>query len=122
MVAIAAATSPLSAYQREATRLSPVLPQVGGKVISRDAAVSFGPFSIRYSSTDYEFDLSGATAQTPFSDALDAAATSRSLGDSHTSFLEAPAPNALTRRQALAGYQAAARPAAVTTSMFSATV
>ncbi len=121
MAAIAAAaTSPIGAYQREASRLSPAVPQVGGKVISRDATLSLGPFSITYAATDYEFDLTGATAQASFADALDAAATTRLLADTAPS-LEAPTPNALTRRQALAGYAAASRPAPVAMPTFRAT-
>jgi hypothetical protein len=117
----AAATSPVGAYQREASRLVPAVPKVGGKVVSRDAGLSIGPFSIRYSATDYEFDLTGATAQTPFSDALDAAATSRQLADTAIPSREAPAPNALTRRQALAGYAAAGRVPVAPVSSFRAT-
>ena len=105
MAAIAAA-SPIGAYQREASRLTPVAPRVPGKVISREAGLSFGPFSLRYSATDYEFDLSGASVQTSFTDALDAAAASALLAET-PALGESPPPNASTRRQALAGYAAA---------------
>ncbi len=106
MAAIAAA-SPIGAYQREASRLTPAAPRVPGKVISREAGLSFGPFSLRYSATDYEFDLSGATAQTSFIDALDAAAASALLAET-PALGQTPPPNAYTRRQALAGYATAA--------------
>ncbi|HML55618.1 MAG TPA: hypothetical protein PKC79_16100 [Solidesulfovibrio magneticus] len=106
MAAIAAA-SPIGAYQREASRLSPAAPRVPGKVISREAGLSFGPFSLRYSATDYEFDLSGASVQTSFIDALDAAAASALLAET-PALGQAPPPNATTRRQALAGYATAA--------------
>lgn len=106
MAAIAAA-SPIGAYQREASRLTPAAPRVPGKVISREAGLSFGPFSLRYSATDYEFDLSGASAQTSFVDALDAAAASALLAET-PALGETPPPNAYTRRQALAGYATAA--------------
>ena len=100
------ATSPIGAYQREATRLAAAVPRVGGKVIESDASISIGPFSVRYSATDYEFDLSGASAQPPFSDALDAAAAVGLLAE--TPSLAENSPNALTRRQALASYAATA--------------
>ena len=106
MAAIAAA-SPIGAYQREASRLTPAAPRVSGKVISREAGLSFGPFSVRYSATDYEFDLSGASVQTSFVDALDAAAASALLAET-PALGETPPPNAYTRRQALAGYATAA--------------
>ena len=106
MAAIAAA-SPIGAYQREASRLTPAAPRVPGKVISREAGLSFGPFSLRYSATDYEFDLSGAPPQTSFVDALDAAAASALLAET-PALGQAPPPNAYTRRQALAGYATAA--------------
>lgn len=106
MAAIAAA-SPIGAYQREASRLTPAAPRVPGKVISREAGLSFGPFSLRYSATDYEFDLSGASVQTSFVDALDAAAASALLAET-PALGQAPPPNAYTRRQALAGYATAA--------------
>lgn len=106
MAAIAAA-SPIGAYQREASRLTPAAPRVPGKVISREAGLSFGPFSLRYSATDYEFDLSGASVQTSFADALDAAAASALLAET-PALGQAPPPNAYTRRQALAGYATAA--------------
>ena len=123
MTAIAA-TSPLGAYQREATRLAAASPRVGGKRIERDTSVTIGPFSVRYTATDYEFDLSGLTAQASFADALDAAATAGRLADTAASAENESPPNALTRRQALASYTAtAALPAASTSSgMFSATV
>ena len=106
MAAIAAA-SPIGAYQREASRLTPVAPRVPGKVISREAGLSFGPFSLRYSATDYEFDLSGASPQaSSFADALDAAAASALLAET-PALGQTPPPNAYTRRQALAGYAAA---------------
>ena len=57
MAPIAAVTA-ASAYQRESSRLVACAPQVGGKRITRDATLSFGPFSVSYSATDYEFDLS----------------------------------------------------------------
>ncbi len=106
MAAIAAA-SPIGAYQREASRLTPAAPRVPGKVINREAGLSFGPFSLRYSATDYEFDLSGASVQTSFVDALDAAAASALLAET-PALGQTPPPNAYTRRQALAGYAAAA--------------
>ena len=106
MAAIAAA-SPIGAYQREASRLTPAAPRVPGKVISREAGLSFGPFSVRYSATDYEFDLSGASPQASFADALDAAAASALLADT-PALGQTPPPNAYTRRQALAGYATAA--------------
>ncbi len=106
MAAIAAA-SPIGAYQREASRLTPAAPRVPGKVISREAGLSFGPFSLRYSATDYEFDLSGAPPQASFVDALDAAAASALLAET-PALGQAPPPNAYTRRQALAGYATAA--------------
>ena len=106
MAAIAAA-SPIGAYQREASRLTPAAPRVPGKVISREAGLSFGPFSLRYSATDYEFDLSGVSAQTSFVDALDAAAASALLAEM-PALGQTPPPNAYTRRQALAGYATAA--------------
>jgi hypothetical protein len=106
MAAIAAA-SPIGAYQREASRLTPAAPRVPGKVISREAGLSFGPFSLRYSATDYEFDLSGAPPQASFVDALDAAAASALLAET-PALGQTPPPNAYTRRQALAGYATAA--------------
>ncbi|QAZ66007.1 hypothetical protein [Solidesulfovibrio carbinolicus] len=107
MAAIAAA-SPIGAYQREASRLTPAAPRVPGKVISREAGLSFGPFSLRYSATDYEFDLSGASPQaSSFADALDAAAASALLAET-PALGQTPPPNAYTRRQALAGYATAA--------------
>lgn len=106
-MAAIAATSPLGAYQREASRLTPVMPRVGGKIVNRQGGLSIGPFSVRFSATDYEFDLTGATAQTSFADSLDAAATVARLAET-PALDEAPTPNALTRRQALAGYTAAA--------------
>ena len=96
MAAIAAA-SPIGAYQREASRLTPAAPRVPGKVISREAGLSFGPFSLRYSATDYEFDLSGASVQTSFADALDAAAASARLAET-PALGQALPPNAATRR------------------------
>ena len=102
MAAIAAA-SPLGAYQREASRLTPAAPRVAGKVVNRQAGISLGPFSVRFSATDYEFDLSGASAQKSFADALDAAAAGAMLADAPV-IGDAPPPNAATRRQALAGY------------------
>ena len=123
MAAIAAA-SPIGAYQREASRLTPVAPRVAGKVISREAGLSFGPFSVRYSATDYEFDLSGASAQKSFADALDAAAAAAQLQDASGSpqLADDVASSPLRRRQALAGYQAAAATATqrVAPSMFRA--
>ena len=114
MAAIAAA-SPIGAYQREASRLTPAAPRVSGKVISREAGLSFGPFSLRYSATDYEFDLSGASVQTSFVDALDAAAASALLAET-PALGQAPLPNAYTRRQAMAGYATAAATTAQTAS------
>lgn len=111
-MAAIAATSPIGAYQREASRLASAVPRVGGKIVNREAGFNVGPFSVRYTATDYEFDLTGATAQTSFADTLDAAATVAKLAEMPT-LEEPPPPNALTRRQALAGYAAAAtlRPA-----------
>ena len=106
-MATIAAASPIGAYQREASRLTPAAPRVPGKVISREAGLSFGPFSLRYSATDYEFDLSGAPPQASFVDALDAAAASALLAET-PALGQAPPPNAYTRRQALAGYATAA--------------
>lgn len=106
-MAAIAATSPLGAYQREASRLTPAAPRVGGKIVNRQGGLSLGPFSVQFTATDYEFDLSGASALSSFTDALDAAATVAKLAE--TPVLDAsPPPNALTRRQALAGYTAAA--------------
>ncbi|MHC1790764.1 hypothetical protein [Solidesulfovibrio sp.] len=105
-MAAIAASSPLGAYQREASRLTPVMPRVGGTIVSRDLGLNLGPFSVRFSAKDYEFDLTGATAQTAFTDALDAAATVARLAET-PALTETPPPNALTRRQALAGYAAA---------------
>ncbi|WP_029456836.1 hypothetical protein [Solidesulfovibrio alcoholivorans] len=109
MAPIAAVTA-ASAYQRESSRLAPCAPQVGGKRITRDATLSFGPFSVSYSATDYEFDLSGASAQSSFADALDAAAATALLQDSGNAAqrTDDAASSPLRRRQALAGYQAAA--------------
>jgi len=102
MAPLAGAT-PVQAYQREASRLATATPRVAGKVVTRDAGVTLGPFSVRFTAKDYEFDLSGAGVQTSFADALDAADRARSLGfPSET----APPDNALTRRQALTSYQA----------------
>lgn len=121
MAPIAAVTA-ASAYQREASRLAACAPQVGGKRITRDATLSFGPFSVSYSATDYEFDLSGASAQTSFADALDAAAATALLQDSGgaAQLADGAAPTPLRRRQALAGYQATAAAATqrVVPSMF----
>jgi len=101
MAPIAGAT-PVQAYQREASRLATATPRVAGKVVTRDAGVTVGPFSIRFTAQDYEFDLSGAGVQTSFADALDAADRARSLsGATETT----PPDNALTRRQALTSYQ-----------------
>ena len=123
MAAISAAASASSAYQREAARLVAATPKVGGKVISRKASVGFGPFRVSYAATDYEFDLTGvaAQAQTSFADALDAAATATRLAEtpSESSASSGPA-NATSRRLALAGYQAAANPAPVSSPMFTA--
>lgn len=120
MAAIAAASA-VSAYQREASRLAAAVPQIGGKRITRDATVSIGPFSLRYSSTDYEFDLTGASVQASFPDALDAAATAARLAESGLPAGEASAsPNATTRRLAEASYRAAARPVRPSRPMFTA--
>ncbi|KHK01415.1 hypothetical protein [Desulfovibrio sp. TomC] len=120
-MAAIAATSPIGAYQREASRLASAVPNVGGKIVNREAGFNVGPFSVRYTATDYEFDLTGATAQTPqtsFADTLDAAATVAKLAEM-PALEETPPPNALTRRQALAGYAAAATARPATPSMFS---
>ena len=110
----------IQAYQREATRLATDAPRVSGKAVTRDAGVSLGPFSVHYTATDYEFDLTGAGISASFADALDAAARTQSLDGTGD---EAPEPNALTTRQALASYQAAQQqPTTGRTSMFSATV
>jgi hypothetical protein len=98
-----AGASPVQAYQREASRLATATPRVAGKVVTRDAGVTLGPFSIRFTAKDYEFDLSGVGVQASFADALDAAGQARHLGD--TADTTTP-PNALTRRQALASYRA----------------
>lgn len=120
-MAAVCATSPIGAYQREASRLAAPTPRVAGKIIERGAGIGLGPFSVRYAATDYEFDLTGTSPQTPFADVLDAAATAQRLADSPS--LTAPRPNALTRRQALAGYAAtAARPDSRPPRMFTATV
>lgn len=125
-MAAIAATSPIGAYQREATRLAATTPRVGGKVVSHDATVSFGPFSVSYSAKDYEFDLSGVTAQTAqaaattsFADALDAAATTQQLAE--TPVLTESTPNALTLRQALTSYATAAATASSSASFSSRT-
>jgi hypothetical protein len=116
-----AAWGAASAYQREAARLAASTPKVGGTVISREARVSLGPFSVRYTATDYAFDLTGATAQTSFADALDAAATTARLADAPG---DAPgtaaSENAVSRRLALAGYTAAANTQPVGAAMFRA--
>ena len=117
-MAAIAASSPLGAYQREASRLTPAMPRVDGKIINRQGGLTIGPFSVRFSATDYEFDLTGATAQTSFADALDAAATVAKLAEM-PALEEPPPPNALTRRQALAGYAAAATPKTSTSAMLS---
>ena len=117
-MAAIAATSPIGAYQREASRLASAVPRVGGKIVNREAGFNVGPFSVRYTATDYEFDLTGATAQTSFADTLDAAATMAQLAEMPA--LEAtPPPNALSRRQALAGYAAAATLRTATPAMLS---
>jgi hypothetical protein len=127
MAALSAASSAVSAYQREASRLIFAAPPVGGKRITRDASVSLGPFSFHYSATDYEFDLTGASAQTSFPDALDAAATVTQLaeaggvGASGSNAGDAgSAPSALSRRLALDGYRAAAQLRPVSVSLFQA--
>ena len=121
MTAIAAATSALGAYQREAGRFAASTPRVGGKVITSDVGVSLGPFAVRYSATDYEFDLSGiASQQQSFADALDAAATTQQLAD--TPALTPSTPNALTRRQALQSYNETATLRTPSPSLFRATV
>lgn len=110
-----------SAYQREAARLAASTPKVGGTVISREARVSLGPFSVRYTATDYAFDLTGATAQTSFADALAAAATTARLADaSGETSGTAAATNAVSRRLALAGYAAAAKRRPAGAAMFRA--
>ena len=123
MAPIAAVTAS-SAYRRESSRLVAGAPEVGGRRITRDATLSFGPFSVSYSATDYEFDLSGASAQSSFTDALDAAAAAAQLQDSGVSpqLADAAAPTPLRRRQALDGYRAAAATATqrVAPSMFRA--
>ncbi|EFL50176.1 conserved hypothetical protein [Solidesulfovibrio fructosivorans JJ]] len=123
MAAIQAVASASSAYQREAARFVASTPKVGGKVINREATVSFGPFRVSYAATDYEFDLTGAKAQTSFADALDAAATTARLADTPSQSDASFGPtNAISRRLALAGYQAAANaPQTPTSGMFSAT-
>ncbi len=122
MVAIPAAASAVSAYQREASRLVVATPPVGGKVITRDAGLSLGPFSLRYTATDYEFDLSGPLPQTSFTEALDAAATQTRLSEAAANDGETPpSANPLQRRLALSGYRAAAATARpVRASMFQA--
>lgn len=127
MAALSAASSAVSAYQREASRLVFAAPPVGGKRITRDASVSLGPFSFHYSATDYEFDLTGASAQTSFPDALDAAATVTQLAEAGGvgttgigSDAAGSAPSALSRRLALAGYQAAAQVRPANVSLFQA--
>ena len=120
MAPITGATS-TQAYQREASRLATAVPRVAGKAVTRDAGVSLGPFSLRYTATDYEFDLTGAGLTASFADVLDAAAQTQSLGAA--THAATPQPNALTTRQALAGYQAVQQLAtALPPSMFSATV
>lgn len=102
MAPIAGAT-PVQAYQREASRLASATPRVAGKVVTRDVGVTLGPFTVRYTAKDYEFDLTGAGLNASFADALDAADLSRSLdGTAETTSL----PNALTRHQALTRYRA----------------
>jgi len=75
-----AARSPARAYQREATRLAKAELHVVGKVIHRDAGLKLGPFSVRFSAQDYEFDIP-ASPQTPFTEVLDAAAVGQHLGE-----------------------------------------
>lgn len=127
MAALSAASSAVSAYQREASRLAFAAPPVGGKRITRDASVSLGPFSFHYSATDYEFDLTGASAQTSFPDALDAAATVTQLaevggvGQAGVRFdTSGSAPSALSRRLAMDGYRAAAQVRPANVSLFRA--
>lgn len=120
MAAIAAATSPLQAYQREASRLTPPVSRLAGKVVTRDAGVSLGPFSVRFSAKDYELDLGGLDQTASFSDALDAAGLNQTLA---AALPETPSPGALTRRQAAASYAATRdRPLETPPVMFSATV
>lgn len=127
MTAITGLTSSIGAYQREASRdLGGTLP-VAAKVVTRDAGLSLGPFSLTYTATDYEFDLgdAGGLAAGTFADALDAASQRQALGESMAATTDGDAaPNALTRRQALAGYQACLRRPATATAatMFTATV
>ncbi|WP_428563124.1 MAG: hypothetical protein ACP59X_23195 [Solidesulfovibrio sp. DCME] len=122
MAVVSATASAVSAYQREASRLVAAMAPVGGKRITRDTTVSVGPFSFRYSATDYEFDLTGATAQTSFAEALDAAATATQLAESGQFASDTTAsPNATTRRLAAASYRAAANPVPLSRPMFAAT-
>lgn len=118
----ATSTSTIQAYQREASRLASATPRVSGKAVTRDATVSLGPFSVQYTATDYEFDLTGTEGvSASFSDALDAAMQAQSLGNATT--VADTTPNALTTRQALASYQTAAQlPTSTPTTMFRATV
>ena len=106
MAPITGATS-IQAYQREASRLATATPRLSGKAVTRDTAVSIGPFSVRYTATDYEFDPLGTGLSASFADALDAANQTQRLAE--TSAASDTEPNALTTRQALAGYQAAQR-------------
>ena len=121
MAPIAGAASTIQAYQREASRLASAVPRVPGKAVTRNTSVSLGPFSVQYTATDYEFDLTGSGVSSSFTDALDAAMQAQSLGQDATSDAK---PNAVTTRQALASYQAvqALSTVNVPRSMFSATV
>ena len=101
--------SSYDAYAREASRLVSPTPDITTKVVTQDSGLQLGPFSVRYSSTDYEFDLSGF-GQMPdaFGDTLDAATQSRDLYESQlaaSARSSTPAENAISLRQALASYQ-----------------
>lgn len=127
MTAIAglSATS-LDAYRREASRLATPTPPVTAKVVTRDTGLQLGPFSLRYSTTDYEFDLAATGLSDSFGEALDAATQAQSLNESlpfASAFrADAYADNALTLRQALCSYQTCQNlPATVPGSMFRTT-
>lgn len=116
----------IGAYQREAARLSTPTPAVTAKVVTRDAGFQLGPFSLRYSTTDYEFDLAPTGLSDSFGEALDAAAQAQRLGESipfaSTFRADTYADNALTLRQALTSYQnCQSLPTTAPVAMFSAT-
>lgn len=122
MVPSIAGTTSIQAYRHEASRLASAEPRLSGKAVTRDTAVSIGPFSVHYTTTDYEFEPLGTDLPAAsFADALDAARQTRSLAEAPPAF--SGRPNALTRRQALAGYRAVRQlPDSPPASMLSLTV